>query len=93
MKKIKKNDINLYDTITCGQIFRFIVNENEYTLILSDRVVKLTEDDKYIYINSSNEDDIENIVSTFLGLSIDYDKINNELILSDSSLESMINVC
>ena len=93
MKKIKKNDINLYDTITCGQIFRFIVNDNEYTLILSDRVVKLTEDDKYIYINSSNEDDIENIVSTFLGLSIDYDKINNELILSDSSLESMINDC
>jgi len=55
MKKIKKNDINLYDTITCGQIFRFIVRDNEYILILSDRVVKLTEDDDYIYINSSNE--------------------------------------
>ena len=93
MKRIKKNDINLYDTITCGQIFRFIANDNDFILILSDRVVKLTEDDKYIYINSSNEDDIENIVSTFLGLSIDYDKINNELILSDSSLESMINDC
>ena len=93
MKKIKKNDINLYDTITCGQIFRFIVNDGEFILILSDRVVKLTEDDNYIYIASSNEEDIEDIVSTFLGLSIDYDKINNELILSDSSLESMINDC
>lgn len=93
MKKIKKNDINLYDTITCGQIFRFIVNEKDYILILSDRVVKLSEDDEYIYITSSNEDDIENIVSTFLGLSIDYDKINKELILNDNTLESMINDC
>ena len=91
MKKIKKNDINLYDTITCGQIFRFIVSNNEYTLILSDRVVKLKEDDEYI--NSSDEDDIENIVSTFLGLSIDYNSINRELILNDNTLESMINDC
>ena len=93
MKKIKKNDINLYDTITCGQIFRFIVNDNDFILILSDRVVKLTEDEEYIYITSTNEENIEDIVSTFLGLSIDYDKINSELILNDSSLESMINDC
>lgn len=93
MKKIKKNDINLYDTITCGQIFRFIVSDNEFIVILSDRVVKLTEDENYIYISSSNEEDIENIVSTFLGLSIDYDKINFELILNDSTLESIISEC
>ena len=93
MKRIKKNDINLYDTITCGQIFRFIVNDNDFILILSDRVVKLTEDDEYIYISSSNEEDIEDIVSTFLGLSIDYDKINKELISNDSSLESIISAC
>ena len=47
MKKIKKNNINLYDTITCGQIFRYEVNNNEYILILEDRVVKLIEDDNY----------------------------------------------
>ena len=93
MKKIKKNDINLYDTITCGQIFRFIVDNDKYTLILSDRVVILTEDDEYIYITSSNEEDIESVVSSFLGLSIDYNKINKELILNDSSLESIISEC
>ena len=54
MKKICKRDINLYDTITCGQIFRYIINDNEYIIILSYRVVRLTEDDDFIYIYSSN---------------------------------------
>ena len=51
------------------------------------------ENDEYIYISSTNEENIEDIVSTFLGLSIDYDKINKELISNDSSLESIINDC
>lgn len=93
MKKIKKNDINLYDTITCGQIFRFIIKENEFILILSDRVVKLSEDNNFIYISSSNEENIEDIVSTYLGLYIDYDKINKELVLNDPSLKSAIDSC
>ena len=65
MKKILKKDINLYDTITCGQIFRFDVTD-KYTLILNDRVVILMEDDNYIYIDSSNEDNIEEVISDYL---------------------------
>ena len=56
MKKIKKNDINLKDTITCGQIFRYEKLDNSYIIILEDRVVELSEDDTYIYINSIPED-------------------------------------
>lgn len=93
MKKIKKNNINLYETITCGQIFRYEINDNEYTLILNDRVVKLREDDNYIYITSSNEEDIENIISNYLDLNTNYEKINNLLIKEDSSLEQVINSC
>ena len=41
---IVKN-FNLHDTVTCGQIFRFTVEEdNSYTVILSDRVVNLKKD-------------------------------------------------
>lgn len=93
MKKIKKNNINLYDTITCGQIFRYEVNNNEYILILEDRVVKLIEDDNYIYITSSNEEDIENIINKYLDLITDYDKINKVLIENNSSFEEVISSC
>ena len=93
MKKIKKNNINLYDTITCGQIFRYEVNNNEYILILEDRVVKLIEDDNYIYITSSNEEDIENIINKYLDLITDYDKINKVLIENNSSFEEVISAC
>ena len=68
MVKINKGDIKLYDTITCGQIFRYSILDNKYTIILSDRVVTLYEDDKYIYIDASNEDDIENIIKDYLDL-------------------------
>lgn len=93
MKKINKRDINLYDTITCGQIFRYLINDNEYIIILSDRVVRLTEDDNFIYIYASNEEDIENIIENYLGLSIDYEGINKLLIESDNSLTNIIESC
>jgi len=93
MKKLNKKDINLYDTITCGQIFRFEVLKNGFIIILEDRVVKLIEDDKYIYIYSSNENDIINILSKYLDLNTDYDNINNILINNDNNLKDMIDKC
>jgi len=93
MRKINKKNINLYDTVTCGQIFRFEVIDDEYIIILSDRVVKLKEDNNFIYIVSSDYSDIENILEKYLGLSIDYEKINNELINSDETLKDIISEC
>lgn len=91
MKKIKKNDINLKDTITCGQIFRYEILDNSYIIILEDRVVELSEDDTYIYINSSNEVDIEKIITDFLDLNRDYNEILSYLIKNDNNLIDIIN--
>ena len=91
MKKIKKNDINLKDTITCGQIFRYEKLDNSYIIILEDRVVELSEDDTYIYINSSNEVDIEKIITDFLDLNRDYNEILSYLIKNDNNLIDIIN--
>jgi len=93
MKKINKSDINLFDTITCGQIFRFWVKEGEYTIILEDRVIILNEDDKYIYIQSSNEDNIEEIVKDFLDLNRNYDEIKKILLDKDNTLKEIIESC
>ena len=49
MLKIK-NNFNLDNTIACGQIFRFKKINNEYIVILSDRVVSLKIDGDYILI-------------------------------------------
>ena len=65
MIKIIKKDIDLNNTITCGQIFRFEVKDNKYIVILDDRVVELYEDNKYIYVESNNENNLEKIWDSF----------------------------
>ena len=81
MIKIEKNDINLKDTITCGQIFRYTINNEKYTIILDDRVVKLHEDEKYIFITSNDESELESKVMEYLDLNRNYELINKELII------------
>ena len=54
-----KNSFDLKSTITCGQIFRFIVEEdNSFTIIIKDRVINLKEESDYIIIESSNENNL-----------------------------------
>ena len=90
MIKLIKKDIDLNNTITCGQIFRFEIKDNKYIIILDDRVVELYEDDKYIYVESNNEDNLENKIKDYLDLNRDYDSINNELIKIDPLLKDVI---
>lgn len=90
MIKIEKNDIDLKNTITCGQIFRYTINNEKYNIILDDRVVELYEDNKYIYITSNNEANLEEKIMDYLDLYRDYELINKELIHIDPSLEEVI---
>lgn len=79
MIKIKVNDFNLKDTITCGQIFRFIENNDSYVVVLSDRVVRLKQDNNILLVSSNNEDNLEKIIIDYLDLDRDYEKINEIL--------------
>lgn len=81
---IEVNDFNLHDTVTCGQIFRFVVeDDNSYTVILNDRVVNLKLDGNRLIVDSNNMDNIENVVKTYFDLDFDYDSINKELLSID----------
>ncbi|HOO68345.1 MAG TPA: DNA glycosylase, partial [Bacilli bacterium] len=91
MMKIKNTNIDLKKTITCGQIFRYKTIDNKYIIILKDRVVEIYEDDNYIYIDSSNMDNIEEVVNNYFDLNRDYINIQNKLINIDPSLENIIN--
>ena len=88
-----KSDINLYDTITCGQIFRYEVLDNSFIVILKDRVVRLEQDNNYINVYSNNEDNLEYIITKYLDLNTDYNTINKELINKDKTLINIIDEC
>lgn len=92
--KLKVNNFNLHDTVTCGQIFRFYEeDDNSYTIVLSDRIVNLKMDDNYLIIDSNNMDNIENIIRNYFDLDYDYEKINSEIINIDSSNKCLVELC
>ena len=94
MIKIENININLKDTITCGQIFRYIEeDDNSYTVLLSDRVVNIKKDNNTLYVKSSNEEDLENVIKNYLDLNRDYEKLNKELLLLDNNLKDIIKSC
>lgn len=91
MLTIKNVSINLKDTITCGQCFRFKENtDNSYTIILKDRVVNVKQVNDDLIIKSNNMDNLEQIIKEYLDLNTDYNKINKYLISLDNKLESAI---
>ena len=61
------DNLDLDNTITCGQIFRFIKEEdNSYTVILSDRVVNLKIIYNNLYIDSNKNDGLEEVIIKYL---------------------------
>lgn len=91
MIKINVSNFNLKDTITCGQIFRYEINDdNSYTVVIKDRVIKLWYKDNILYADSNNPDKLKDVVENYLDLKRDYGKINNELIDKNPNLEKII---
>ena len=87
----KVEDLNLHDSITCGQIFRFSENEDKsYTVVLSDRVINIKQDKDKLIVKSNNYDNLENVIIKYLDLKTDYNKINKILLKSDNMLEDAI---
>lgn len=88
---IKDTDINLNDTITCGQCFRFSKNNDDsFTMILSDRVINIKQDDNNLIVESNNEDNLEEIIIEYFDLRNNYNEINKEILRNDKTLEKCI---
>ena len=91
---IKNTDINLKDTITCGQIFRYTEEkDNSYTVILSDRVVNLKKENNDLIVLSNKEENLKKVIEYYLDLNRDYNKLNDEILKKDDSLKEIINSC
>ncbi len=94
MLRIKDANLNLSDTITCGQIFRFsIEDDNSYTIILSDRVINIKQDNNDLIVKSNNEDNLESKVRYYLDLDRDYNKINKRILKLDPNMKKIVDDC
>ncbi len=92
MMKINKTDINLRATLLSGQLFRVNEeNDKSFTIVLSDRVVNLKEEDNYIIIDSNNKENLESVIKEYLDLERKYDEINEYLLNKDLKLKEVIN--
>jgi len=81
------NNLDLENTITCGQIFRFIKEEDEsFTIILSDRVVNLKLVNDELYIDSNNYDNLEYVIRQYLDLDRDYSILIDNIKKLDNKL-------
>lgn len=82
-----KNNFDLNSTITCGQIFRFEVLDDGYIVILDDRIIKLTEDKDYIYIESNNENNLKEVIKDYFDLDRNYKKIIDDISKLDETIK------
>lgn len=88
-----KSDINLYDTLMSGQAFRInIEDDDSFTIIISDRILNIKQENDYIVVNSNNEEDLELVTRYYLDLDRDYEVLNKEL-SKNEILKRDINLC
>ena len=85
-----KNNFDLKSTITCGQIFRYEIIDNKYIVILKDRVISLYEDNDYIYIDSSKEEGLYEVIIDYFDLDRDYDEIEKNILKKDKKLKNAL---
>ncbi len=92
MVEIKNCDLNLCDTITCGQLFRFFkLDDNTYDVVIKDRVINVSMNNDTLIIKSSNEDNLENIVLNYFDFDHDYNIIRDKIINIDNDLKDIVN--
>jgi len=91
---LKVDNFNLKDTVTCGQIFRFEeLDDSSYDIILTDRVINIKQENDNLIINSSNMNNIEEVIRNYFDLDYDYESINNKLLEIDNSNKEIIDSC
>ena len=73
MIKIDDCDLNLTDTITCGQLFRYFeIDDGSYDIVIKDRVINVRMDKNTLIVKSNVEDNLENIVRYYFDLDTNY---------------------
>ena len=72
-------DLDLAQTLDCGQSFRWVETDAGFSGIAYNREVVMRLEDTTLYIDNSSERDFENIWRSYLDLDLDYGKIREEI--------------
>ena len=92
--KIEVNDFNLKDTILSGSCFRVTENEDgSFTNILKDRVINIKQEGNHLIVNSSNMDNIKEIIINYFDLKTNYNEIDEALTKNDNNMKTIIDRC
>lgn len=91
--RIKITNVKNFDIskiFDCGQCFRFesvqnTIHEAEFSGVAFGRFISVAQDGETVYIYNSSLDDFENIWYRFLALDIDYDAVEDEILLTSSN--------
>ena len=91
MIKINNVNIDLDNTITCGQIFRYEKeSDKSYTVILKDRVVNIKSSNNTLLVDSNKIDNLEIVIKKYLDLDRDYITIINNIKQLDTKLSNCL---
>ena len=92
--KINVQNIDIKSILLSGACFRVIEeSDGSFTNILSDRVVNLKQEGDNIIVNSSNMNNIKEVINNYFDLDKDYSLINKEIIKKNPKLKDMVNSC
>lgn len=72
-------DLDLAQTLDCGQSFRWVETDSGFYGIAFDREVVMRLEGDDLYIDNCDENEFENIWKNYLDLDLDYGKIREEL--------------
>ena len=83
-------DLDLAQTLDCGQSFRWVETDNGFKGIAFGREVTMMLDGDTLFIDNASPEDFENIWKNYLDLELDYGKIRSEIgeihpVLSEAS--------
>lgn len=72
-------DLDLAQTLDCGQSFRWVETDSGFYGIAYDREVVMRLEGENLYIDNCDENEFKNIWKDYLDLDLDYGKIREEL--------------
>ena len=73
------HNLDLAQTLDCGQSFRWVENDNGFTGIAFGREVTMRLDGETLYIDNATQEDYKNIWKNYLDLELDYGKIRESI--------------
>lgn len=90
--KIKVQCFNLKYTLECGQCFRWEKqnNRNTYIGVISDRVLKIRQEDDTLYVTSNNSNNLEQVVKNYFDLNQDYQSIEKRIVKIDENVKKAV---